>query len=135
MDVLCCFRSLLMALLSIRGDWYIYLWLIYCKVYSAIIWLIGNHCRGADKVHSVITNAVGGQSAGSIQRARTRRRKAQQQHRAKHIVALARRPSLRRIVMAPGSSTAHTMMEDKEKALHGPLPAGKCPCIVCFPSP
>lgn len=125
MNLLFCSRSLLMALLNIQGDWYIYVWLIYCKVYSAIIWLIGNHCRGADKVHSVITHAVVGQSAGSIHRARTRRRKIQQQHRSKHIVALARRPSLRRIVMAPGSSTAHTMMEDKENALHGALPAGE----------
>lgn len=55
---------------------------------------------------------------------RTRRRKAQQ-YRAKHIVALARRPSLRRIVMAPGASAAHAMMEDKEKTLHGTLAAGE----------
>ncbi|RVE45447.1 hypothetical protein evm_009882 [Chilo suppressalis] len=110
--------SHLMALLSIRGDWYIYLWLIYCKVYSAIIWVFGNHCRGADKACSVITAGVSVQSPGGLHRVRTRRRKSQQQHRSKHIVALARRPSLRRIVMAPGASTAHAMMEDKEKTLH-----------------
>lgn len=106
-----------MALLSIRGDWYLYIWLIYCKIYSAFIRLFGNHCRGADKVHSVITAGVNGQSPGGLHRVRTRRRKSQQQHRTKHIVALARRPSLRRIVMAPGASTAHAMMEDKEKVL------------------
>lgn len=116
-----------MALLSIQvqGDWYIYIWVIYCKIYSAIIWLIGNHCRGVDKSGSVITAGVGGQSPASLHRVRTRRRKPQQQHRAKHIVALARRPSLRRIVMAPGASTAHTMMEDKEKVFNGPLPSGE----------
>lgn len=108
-----------MALLSIRGDWYTYLFLIYCKIYSAIIWLAGNHCRGTDKGRSVISGGVGGQSPGGLHRVRTRRRRPQQQHRAKHIVALTRRPSLRRIVMAPGASTAHTMMEDKEKALGG----------------
>ncbi|CAH0589166.1 unnamed protein product [Chrysodeixis includens] len=110
-----------MALLSIQGDWYLYFWLIYCKIYSAIIWLFSNHCRGADKVRSVITSGVSGQSPGGLQRVRTRRRRAPQQHRVKHIVALARRPSLRRIVMAPGASTAHAMMEDKEKTLHGAL--------------
>lgn len=120
-----CFRSLLMALLSIQGDWYLYFWLIYCKIYSAIIWLFSNHCRGADKVRSVITSGVSGQSPGGLQRVRTRRRRAPQQHRVKHIVALARRPSLRRIVMAPGASTAHAMMDDKEKALHGALATGK----------
>jgi hypothetical protein len=120
-----CFRSLLMALLSIQGDWYIYFWLIYCKIYSAIIWLFGNHCRGADKVRSVITAGVGVQSPGGLHRVRTRRRRPQQQHRSKHIIALARRPSLRRIVMAPGASAAHAMMEDKEKTLHGPLATGK----------
>lgn len=114
-----------MALLSIQGDWYLYLWLIYCKIYSAIIWLFGNHCRGSDKVRSVITAGVSGQSPGGLQRVRTRRRRAQQNHRVKHIVALARRPSLRRIVMAPGASTAHAMMEDKEKALHGALATGE----------
>ncbi|XP_050549702.1 6-phosphofructo-2-kinase/fructose-2,6-bisphosphatase isoform X1 [Spodoptera frugiperda] len=113
--------SLLMALLSIQGDWYLYIWLIYCKIYSAIIWLFSNHCRGADKVRSVITSGVSGQSPGGLHRVRTRRRRAPQQHRVKHIVALARRPSLRRIVMAPGASTAHTMMEDKEKILNGAL--------------
>ncbi|XP_075980057.1 6-phosphofructo-2-kinase/fructose-2,6-bisphosphatase-like isoform X2 [Anticarsia gemmatalis] len=109
-----------MALLSIQGGWYLYFWLIYCKIYSAIIWVFGNHCRGSDKARSVITTGVSGQSPGGLQRVRTRRRRAQQ-NRVKHIVALARRPSLRRIVMAPGASTAHTMMEDKEKALHGAL--------------
>lgn len=106
-----------MALLSIQGDWYLYIWLVYCKIYSAFIWLFGNHCRGADKVRSVITAGVNGQSPGGLHRVRTRRRKSQQLHRTKHIVALARRPSLRRIVMAPGASTAHAMMEDKEKVL------------------
>lgn len=116
-----------MALLSnhIQGDWYIYFWLIYSKIYSAVIWLVGNHCRGADKGRSVITAGVSGQSPSGFHRVRTRRRKPQQQHRAKHIVALTRRPSLRRIVMAPGASTAHTMMEDKEKALHGALASGE----------
>lgn len=115
-----------MALLShIQSDWYtLYFWLIYCKIYSAIIWLVGNHCRGADKSRSVITAGVGGQSPSGLHRVRTRRRKLQQQHRTKHIVALARRPSLRRIVMAPGASTTHAMMEDKEKALHGSLASG-----------
>ncbi|KAJ8714940.1 hypothetical protein PYW08_004921 [Mythimna loreyi] len=110
-----------MALLSIQGDWYLYFWLIYCKIYSAIIWLFSNHCRGADKVRSVITSGVSGQSPTGLHRVRPRRRRAPQQHRVKHIVALARRPSLRRIVMAPGASTAHTMMEDKEKIFHGAL--------------
>ncbi|KAH9633900.1 hypothetical protein HF086_002931 [Spodoptera exigua] len=119
------FRSLLMALLSIQGDWYLYIWLIYCKIYSAIIWLFSNHCRGTDKARSVITSGVGGQSPGGLHRVRTRRRRAPQQHRVKHIVALARRPSLRRIVMAPGASTAHTMMEDKEKILNGALATGE----------
>ncbi|KAG6455099.1 hypothetical protein O3G_MSEX009020 [Manduca sexta] len=105
-----------MALMSIQRDWYIYFWLIYCKIYSTIVRLFGNHCRGSDKVRSVITAGVSGQSAGSLHRVRTRRRK-QSQHRAKHIVALVRRSSLRRIVMAPGASTAHAMMEDKEKVL------------------
>ncbi|CAB3253164.1 unnamed protein product [Arctia plantaginis] len=86
-----------------------------------IVWLFGNHCRGSDKARSVITTGVGGQSPGGLQRVRTRRRKAQQNYRVKHIVALARRPSLRRIVMAPGAHSAHAMMEDKEKALHGAL--------------
>lgn len=103
-----------MALLSIRGDWYLYIWLIYRKIYSAIIWLLGNHCR-SDKGRSVISAGVSSQSIGSLHRIRSRRRKSQQ-HRVKHI-ALVRRPSLRRIVMAPGASTAHTMIEDKEKAL------------------
>ena len=120
-----CSRSLLMALLSIQGDWYLYFWLIYCKIYSAIIWLFSNHCRGADKVRSVITSGVSGQSPAGLHRVRTRRRRAPQQHRVKHIVALARRPSLRRIVMAPGASTAHTMMEDKEKILNGALATGE----------
>ncbi|XP_049876061.1 6-phosphofructo-2-kinase/fructose-2,6-bisphosphatase-like [Pectinophora gossypiella] len=113
-----------MALLSAQphSDWYTYFWLIYCKIYSAIIWLVGNHCRGADKSRVVITAGVGSQSPSGLHRVRTRRRKPQQQHRVRHIVvALARRPSLRRIVMAPGASTAHAMMEDKEKALHGAL--------------
>lgn len=114
-----------MALLSIQGDWYLYFWLIYGKIYSAIIWLFSNHCRGADKVRSVITSGVSGQSPAGIHRVRPRRRRAPQQHRVKHIVALARRPSLRRIVMAPGASTAHTMMEDKEKILNGALASGK----------
>ncbi|CAK1555879.1 unnamed protein product [Leptosia nina] len=108
--------SLLMALLSIRGDWYLFFWLIYCKVYSAIIWLVGNHCRG-DKARSVISAGVGGQSPGGLHRVRTRRKKPQQ-HRVKHTVALVRRPSLRKTIMAPGASPAHAMMEDKEKALH-----------------
>lgn len=120
-----CSRSLLMALLSIQGDWYLYFWLIYCKIYSAIIWLFSNHCRGADKVRSVITSGVSGQSPTGLHRVRPRRRRAPQQHRVKHIVALARRPSLRRIVMAPGASTAHTMMEDKEKILQGALATGE----------
>ncbi|XP_059057653.1 6-phosphofructo-2-kinase/fructose-2,6-bisphosphatase-like [Achroia grisella] len=107
-----------MALVSVQGEWYIYFWLLYCKIYSAIIWLFGNHCRGADKVRSVITGGTGVQSSGSIQRARTRRKKAQQ-HRVKYIVALTRRSSARRIIMAPGASAAHVMMEDKEKTLHG----------------
>lgn len=110
-----CFVSdRLMALLSIRGDWYLYIWLIYRKIYSAVIWLLGNHCR-SDKGRSVISVGVSSQSIGSLHRVRSRRRKSQQ-HRVKHI-ALVRRPSLRRIVMAPGASTAHTMIEDKEKAL------------------
>ncbi|XP_023937273.1 6-phosphofructo-2-kinase/fructose-2,6-bisphosphatase [Bicyclus anynana] len=104
-----------MALLSIRGDWHLYLWLIYRKIYSAVIWLLGNHCRG-DKSRSVISVVAGSQSLAGLHRVRTRRRKPQQ-HRNKHVVALVRRPSLRRIVMAPGASTAHAMMEDKEKAL------------------
>ncbi|XP_026321564.1 6-phosphofructo-2-kinase/fructose-2,6-bisphosphatase-like isoform X2 [Hyposmocoma kahamanoa] len=112
-----------MALLShIQSEWYkLYFWLIYCKIYSAVIWLVGNHCRGADKNRSVITAGVSGQSPSGLHRVRTRRRKSQQHHRSKHIVALARRPSLRRIVMAPGASTAHAMLEDKEKALQGSL--------------
>ncbi|KAJ2945509.1 hypothetical protein O0L34_g323 [Tuta absoluta] len=110
-----------MAFFSIhlQSDWYTFFWLIYCKIYSAIIWLVGNHCRGADKSRSVITAGVVGQSPSGLHRVRTRRRKPQPQHRIKHVVALARRPSLRRIVMAPGASTAHAMMEDKEKTLHG----------------
>ncbi|KAM3965742.1 6-phosphofructo-2-kinase/fructose-2,6-bisphosphatase [Aphomia sociella] len=111
-----------MALSSIQGDLCTYFWLLYCKIYSAIIWLFGNHCRGADKVRSVITAGAGVQSSGGLHRVRTRRRKVQQ-HRVKHIVALTRRPSVRRIVMAPGTSTAHAMMEDKEKTLHGALSA------------
>lgn len=114
-----------MALVSIKGDWYIYFWCLYCKIYASIIWLFGNHCHGTDKVRSVISTGVVGQSASSLQRVRTRRKRTPQQHRSKHVVALTRRPSLRRIVMAPGSSTAHTMMEDKEKVLHGALPTGK----------
>lgn len=114
-----------MALLRIQGDWHIFIWLIYCKIYSAIIWLFGNHCRGADKARSVITAGAGVQSPGGLHRVRTRRRKSQQQHRSKHIVALARRPSLRRIVMAPGASAAHAMMEDKEKTLHGAIATGQ----------
>ncbi|CAH2092749.1 unnamed protein product [Euphydryas editha] len=108
-----------MALLNIRGDWHLYIWLIYRKIYSAIIWLLGNHCR-SDKGRSMISAGVSSQSIGSLHRVRSRRRKTQQ-HRAKHIVALVRRPSLRRIVMAPGASTAHTMMEDKEKTLSNGL--------------
>ncbi|XP_046969157.1 6-phosphofructo-2-kinase/fructose-2,6-bisphosphatase-like isoform X1 [Vanessa cardui] len=104
-----------MALLNNRGDWYLYIWLIYRKIYSAVIWLLGNHCR-SDKSRSVISAGVSSQSIGGLHRVRTRRRKSQQ-HRIKHIVALVRRPSLRRIVMAPGPSTAHAMMEDKEKTL------------------
>lgn len=112
-----CSRSLLMALLSIRGDWYLYLWLIYRKIYSAVIWLVGNHCRG-DKSRAVISTGVGSQSLASLHRVRTRRRKPpQHQHRNKHIAVLVKKPSLRRTVMAPGPSTAHAMMEDKEKAL------------------
>ncbi|CAG9788609.1 unnamed protein product [Diatraea saccharalis] len=107
-----------MAFLSIQSDWYICFWLIYCKIYSAIIWVFGNHCRGTDKARSVINTGVSVQSPGGLCRVRTRRRKPQQQLRYKHIVALARRPSLRRIVMAPGASAAHAMMEDKEKTLH-----------------
>lgn len=107
----------MMALLRIQSDWYIYFWLLYCKIYSAIIWLFGNHCRGTDKARAVITSGIGGQSLGSLHRVRTRRKKTQQYHRTKHVVALARRPSYKRIVMAPGSSTAHAMMEDKEKLL------------------
>lgn len=106
-----------MALLRIQSDWYIYFWLLYCKIYSAIIWLFGNHCRGTDKARAVITSGIGGQSLGSLHRVRTRRKKTQQYHRTKHVVALARRPSYKRIVMAPGASTAHAMMEDKEKLL------------------
>lgn len=113
-----------MALLCIQGDWHFYIWLIYCKIYSAIIRLFGNHCRGADKARSVITAGVGVQSPGGLHRVRTRRRRSQQLHR-KHVVALARRPSLRRIVMAPGASAAHAMMEDKEKTLHGALASGQ----------
>ncbi|VVC93248.1 unnamed protein product [Leptidea sinapis] len=108
-----------MALLCIRGDWYLYFWLIYCKVYSAIIWFVGNHCRGSDKARSVISGSVGNQSPSGLPRVRTRRRKPQQ-HKVKHIVALVRRPSLRRIVMAPGAA-AHAMMEDKAKTLNGAL--------------
>lgn len=100
-----------MALLNIRSDWYLYIWLIYRKIYSVIIWLVGNHCQ-SDK-GSVISAGVS-QSSGSLHRVRTRRRKPVQ-HR-KHVVALVRRSSLRRIVMAPGA-TAHAMMEDKEKIL------------------
>lgn len=114
-----------MALVSIKGDWYIYFWCLYCKIYSSIIWLFGNHCRGTDKVRSVISTGVVSQSASSLHRVRTRRKRTPQQHRSKHIVALTRRPSLRRIVMAPGSSTAHAMMEDKEKTLLGALPSGE----------
>ncbi|KAL4710905.1 hypothetical protein ACJJTC_002535 [Scirpophaga incertulas] len=110
-----------MALLSSRGDWYIYFWLIYCKIYLAIVGVFSNHCRGTDKVHSVITAGVSVvQSPGGLHRVRTRRRRPLQQHRSK-LVALARRPSLRRIVMAPGASAVHAMMEDKEKTLHRPL--------------
>ncbi|XP_063829402.1 6-phosphofructo-2-kinase/fructose-2,6-bisphosphatase-like isoform X2 [Ostrinia nubilalis] len=109
-----------MALLRIQGDWYIYIWLIYCKIYSAIIWVFGNHCRGADKVRSVITAGAGVQSPAGLHRVRSRRRRSQHQTRTK-LVALARRPSLRRIVMAPGANAAHAMMEDKEKTLHGAL--------------
>lgn len=122
--MLFCFRSLLMAFLRVQGDWYIYIWLIYCKICSAIIWVFGNHCRGADKVRSVITAGVGVQSPAGLHRLRTRRRRSQHQHRTK-LVALARRPSLRRIVMAPGANAAHAMMEDKEKTLHGALASGK----------
>lgn len=113
-----CCRSLLMALLSIRGDWYLYLWLIYRKIYSAVIWLVGNHCRG-DKSRAVISAGISRhQSLASLHRVRTRRRKPpQHQHRNKHIAVLVKKPSLRRTVMAPGPSTAHAMMEDKEKAL------------------
>lgn len=114
-----------MALVSIYGNWYLYFWVVYCKIYSAFVWLFGNHCRGSDKARSVITTGVGGQSPGGLQRVRTRRRKAQQNYRVKHIVALARRPSLRRIVMAPGAHSAHAVMESKEKALHGALATGK----------
>lgn len=121
--LICC-RSL-MALVSIKGDWYIYFWCLYCKIYSSIIWWFGNHCHGTDKVHSVISTTVVGQSASSLHRVRMRKKRTPQQHRSKHIVALTRRPSLRRIVMAPGSSTAHAMMEDKEKALLGALPTGE----------
>lgn len=117
---------LLMALVSVKGDWYIYFWCLYCKIYSSIIWLFGNHCHRTDKVRTVISTGDVGQSASSLHKVRTRRKRTPQQHRSKHIVALTRRPSLRRIVMAPGSSTAHAMMEDKEKALHGVLPAGEC---------
>ncbi|KAL0821610.1 hypothetical protein ABMA28_005060 [Loxostege sticticalis] len=109
-----------MALLRVQGDWYIFIWLIYCKIYSVIIWVFGNHCRGADKARSVITAGVGEQSPAGLHRVRTRRRRSQHQHRTK-LVALARRPSLRRIVMAPGANAAHAMMEDKEKTLHGAL--------------
>lgn len=104
-----------MALLNIRGDWYLYFWLFYQKIYSAVIWLIGNHCRG-DKGRSVISNSLVGQSLGGLHKVRTRRRKTQP-HKPKHFVAVVRRPSLRRIVMAPGASTVHSMMEDKEKVL------------------
>ncbi|XP_028162076.1 uncharacterized protein LOC114354034 [Ostrinia furnacalis] len=113
-----------MALLRIQGDWYIYIWLIYCKIYSAIIWVFGNHCRGADKVRSVITAGAGVQSPAGLHRVRSRRRRSQHQTRTK-LVALARRPSLRRIVMAPGANAAHAMMEDKEKTLHGALATGE----------
>lgn len=127
-------RSLSMAL-SIRSDWYTYLWLIYCKIYSAIIKLAGNHCRrSADKAHSVITAGTAVQSPGGLQRVRAHRRRRThtqtQQHshlpgRVKHIVALTRRSSIRRIVMAPGSHTAQTMLEDKEKTLHGAFANGE----------
>lgn len=113
-----------MALLRVQGDWYIFIWLIYCKIYSVIIWVFGNHCRGADKARSVITAGVGEQSPAGLHRVRTRRRRSQHQHRTK-LVALARRPSLRRIVMAPGANAAHAMMEDKEKTLHGALTTGE----------
>lgn len=127
-----------MALLSIRSDWYSYLWLLYVKIYSAIVRLVDNRCRrSADKTRSVISAVVGGQSPGGIHRARThrRRRHSTTQHhiRVKHIVALTRRPSLRRIVMAPGASTAHTMMEDKEKTLNTVLGSGEwltSPCCM-----
>ncbi|XP_032518641.1 6-phosphofructo-2-kinase/fructose-2,6-bisphosphatase-like isoform X1 [Danaus plexippus] len=101
-----------MALLNIRGEWYLYIWIIYRKIYSAFIWLFGNHCR-VDKGRALISAGVARQSIGGLHRVRTRRRR--QQHR-KHVVALVRRPSVRRIVMAPGA-TAHAMMEDKEKIL------------------
>ncbi|XP_022121663.2 6-phosphofructo-2-kinase/fructose-2,6-bisphosphatase [Pieris rapae] len=101
-----------MALLSIRGDWYLFFWIIYCKIYSAIIRLVSNHCHGGDKARSVIS--AGGHSPGGLHRVRTRRRK----YRVKHTVALVRRPSLRKVVMAPGASPVEAMMEDKEKTLH-----------------
>lgn len=112
-----------MALLNFKSNWYFYIWLIYCKISSAIIRLVSNQCRrSTDKSHCVISNRVAVQSTGGPNCARThRRRRAQQsQHlpvRVKHIVALARRPSVRRVVMAPGTHTAHAMLEDKEKTL------------------
>lgn len=121
-----------MALLSIQKDWYIYLWLIYCKISTAILRLVGNHCRHTtDKGRSVITAGVGSQSPGGLNRVRTHRRRRTHTLpvRVKHIVALARRPSIRRIVMAPGMHTPHAMLEDKEKTLQAALGAGKC----CFP--
>lgn len=106
--------------MALRSDWYTYLWLIYLKIYSALLRLVDNHCR-ADK-SLVITAGVSTQSPVSYHRARTHRRRRHsqsQQLRVKHIVALTRRPSIRRIVMAPGASTAVTMMEDKEKLIGG----------------
>ncbi|OWR41658.1 hypothetical protein KGM_215488 [Danaus plexippus plexippus] len=114
-------KSLFMALLNIRGEWYLYIWIIYRKIYSAFIWLFGNHCR-VDKGRALISAGVARQSIGGLHRVRTRRRR--QQHR-KHVVALVRRPSVRRIVMAPGA-TAHAMMEDKEKILSNGNKIGNC---------
>ncbi|KAG7312263.1 hypothetical protein JYU34_001735 [Plutella xylostella] len=110
-----------MALQSIHQDWYSYLWLITLKIYSTVIRLIGEHCRRpADKNRLVITAGGSVQSPETLHRVRTYRKRKPVSPRVKHIVALTRRPSLRRIVMAPGASTAHAMMEDKEKAL-GPI--------------
>lgn len=130
-SVLYCSSPPSMALLSVQSHWYSYLWLLYVKIYSALLRLVNNHCRrSADKSRSVISAVVNGQSPGGIHKARTHRRRklsSSQQHvRVKHIVALTRRPSLRRIVMAPGASTAHAMMEDKEKTLNGVLNSGEC---------